>query len=57
MECREIACKLASELNIAPLKLDVALWTIGANEICGKRKANHDKCPLKSCCPSSKIKP
>jgi thermostable 8-oxoguanine DNA glycosylase len=51
-ECRDAILSLASELNLTPIELDVALWTIGDEKICGEKKPKHDRCPLNLSCPS-----
>jgi thermostable 8-oxoguanine DNA glycosylase len=51
-ECRDAVLSLASELNIAPLELDVTLWIVGDENACGIKKPKHDRCPLKLYCPS-----
>jgi endonuclease III len=51
-ECRDAILNLASETNLSPIELDVALWTIGDESICRKKKPRHDACPLKLSCPS-----
>jgi hypothetical protein len=43
-------------IEIAPSEIDLALWNIGDEKICGERETHCEVCPLNFCCPSSNIK-
>ena len=43
-------------IETTPSEIDLALWNIGDEKICGKRETYCKVCPLNFCCPSSKIR-
>lgn len=50
---KEAAKRLAESAHLTPLELDLALWALGDEDLCGERKAHCDICPLGLDCPSA----